>query len=63
VVVSFIGGGIQSTRNQNTNMSQVTDKLFHIMLHKGVIEWTVYNICRRKQYQKMSAIMKHYQYL
>jgi len=30
--VSFIGGGNRSTREKTTDLSQVTDKLYHIML-------------------------------
>ena len=34
VVVSFIGGGNQSTQRKATDLSQVTDKLYHIMLYQ-----------------------------
>jgi len=34
VTVSFIGGGNRSTRKKNTDLSQVTDKLDHIMLYR-----------------------------
>jgi hypothetical protein len=33
VVVSFIGGGKPEYQEKNTDLSQVTDKLYHIMLH------------------------------
>ena len=33
VAVSFIGGGIRSTL-RNTDLSQVADKLYHIMLYR-----------------------------
>ena len=32
MVVSFIGGGNRSTLQKTTDLSQVTDKLYHIML-------------------------------
>ena len=32
--VSFIGGGNRSTRRKTTDLSQVTDKLYHIMLNQ-----------------------------
>ena len=31
MVVSFIGGGNQSTWKKTTDLSQVTDKLYHII--------------------------------
>jgi hypothetical protein len=34
VVVSFIGGGNQSTRKKNIDLSQVTVKLDHKMLYR-----------------------------
>ena len=30
---SFIGGGNQSTGGKNTDLPQVTDKLYHIILY------------------------------
>ena len=33
VAVSFIGGGIKNMRRKTTDLPQVTDKLFHIMLY------------------------------
>ena len=38
VVVSFIGGGKPEYQEKNTDLSQVTDKLYHIMLHTS--PWT-----------------------
>jgi hypothetical protein len=31
MAVSFIGGGHRSTRRKTTNLTQVTDNLYHIM--------------------------------
>ena len=33
MTVSFIGGGNRSTQRKPTDLSQVTDKLYHIMLY------------------------------
>ena len=33
VVVSLIGGGNLSTRRKTTDLSKVTDKLYHVMLY------------------------------
>jgi hypothetical protein len=33
----FIGGGNRNTRGKITDLSQVTDKLYHIMLHTSLI--------------------------
>ena len=34
MAVSFIGGGKRSIKNKNADLSQVTDKLDHIMLYR-----------------------------
>jgi hypothetical protein len=34
VVVSFIGGGNRSTGRKTTDMPEVTDKIYHIMLYR-----------------------------
>jgi hypothetical protein len=41
VAVSCIGGGNRSTRKKTTDLSQVTDKLYHIML----FNWLYIYIC------------------
>jgi hypothetical protein len=33
VTISFIGGGNWSTRKKTTDLSQVTDKLYYLMLY------------------------------
>jgi hypothetical protein len=41
VVVSFIGGGNHSMQRKPLDLSQVTDKLYHIMLYNNTcIEYT-----------------------
>jgi hypothetical protein len=34
VAVSFISGGNRSTRRKTTDLSQATDKLYHILLYR-----------------------------
>jgi len=34
MAVSFSGGGNQSTEGKTTDLPQVTDKLFHILLYR-----------------------------
>jgi ABC-type phosphate/phosphonate transport system permease subunit len=34
MAVSFIGGGYRSTLKKNTDLPQVTDKLYHMILYR-----------------------------
>jgi hypothetical protein len=43
VVVSFIGGGNRSTRRKLV-LSQVTDKPYHIMLHRVHLAWVGFKL-------------------
>jgi hypothetical protein len=44
VVVGFIGGGNQSTPEKTTDLPQVTDKHYHIMLFQVNIAWVGFEL-------------------
>jgi hypothetical protein len=44
MVVSFIGGGNQSTWKKPSDLSQVTDKLYYIMLYRVHLTMTGFEL-------------------